>query len=368
MGSVPPPLHAAEERNSGMSYGVGLLGNRAHQMSYGPILEARQDCRIVAAAEHRADKAGLLEERFGVACGADYDDVLEDPDVHIVSIATDFYLKRALIARAVACGKHVLVDKPLARTVREAREIVNTAEGSGIRIVLSYPIRYEPGLAALARGIRSGAYANITSYTHHFVRQFKDSDLMQYVSYPTPVNVNGGGELMNLGSHAVDYLHHLFGMPGRIFSSMRNAYWDEYQAFGTEDMATVVCDYGDFVATLVTGRNKLEEEGPSANAVDVTAQGHWIHVEPEKMLVNGVPLDLQPAPLPQSDACVQELIDCIEGARDPVMGVADGLAVAEMTTAAYQSAQTGEFVSLPLDDENHPMIDLDEQVIEGFLD
>ncbi len=351
-----------------MSYGVGLLGNRAHQMSYGPILEARRDCRIVAAAEHRADKAGPLEERFGVACGPDYDAVLEDPDVQIVSIATDFYLKRTLIAKAIACGNHVLVDKPLARTVSEAREIVDAAEGSGTRIVLSYPIRFEPGLAALARGIRSGAYANITSYTHHFVRQFKDSDLMQYVSYPTPVHVNGGGELMNLGSHAVDYLHHLFGLPRRVFSSMRNAYWDEYRAFGTEDMATVVCDYGELVATLVTGRNKLEEEGPPANAVDVTAQGRWIHAEPDKMLVNGVPSDLPASPLPQSEACVQELIDCIEEDREPVMGVTDGLAVAEMTTAAYQSAQTGEFVTLPLENANHPMIDADKQVIEGFLD
>ena len=351
-----------------MSYGVGLLGNRAHQMSYGPILEARQDCRIVAAAEHRADKAGPLEERFGVACSSDYDAVLEDPDVHIVSIATDFYLKRPLIARAVACGKHVLVDKPISRTVREAREIAHSVEGTGIRVVLAYPIRCQLGLAALARGIRSGAYANITSYSHYFVRQFKDSDLMQYVSYPTPVNVNGGGELMNLGSHAVDYLQHLFGMPRRIFSSMRNAYWDEYQAFGTEDMATVVCEYGEFVATLVTGRNKLDEEGPPANAVDVTAQGHWIHAEPDTLLVNGVSMELTPAPVEYSDACVQELIDCIEEGRDPVMGVADGLAVAEMTTAAYQSAQTGEFVPLPLEDENHPMIDPDEQVVEGFLD
>ena len=351
-----------------MSYGVGLVGNRAHQMSYGPILEEREDCRIVAAAEHRADKARTLEERFGVECVADYDAVLEDPRVQIVSIATDFYLKRPLIAKAVACGKHVLVDKPLSRTVTEAREIVNAAAGSGVRIVLSYPIRYLPGLAALARGIRSGAYANITSYTHHFVRQFKDSDLMQYVSYPTPVNVNGGGELMNLGSHAVDYLHHLFGMPRRIFSSMRNAYWDEYRAFGTEDMATVVCEYGDFVATLVTGRNKLKEEGPSANAVDVTAEGHWIHAEPETMLLNGVALELSPAPLTYSDSCVQELIDCIEEDRDPVMGVADGLAVAEMTTAAYQSAQTGQFVTLPLENVDHPLIDPGEQAIEGFLD
>jgi predicted dehydrogenase len=351
-----------------MSYGVGLIGNRAHQMSYGPILETRHDCRIVAAAEHRADKAKPLEERFGVVCVADYDAVLEDPDVQIVSIATDFYLKRPLIAKAVACGKHVLVDKPLSRTVAEAREIVSVTEGSGVRIVLSYPIRYLPGLAALARGIQSGAYENVASYAHYFVRQFKDSDLMQYVSYPTPVNVNGGGELMNLGSHAVDFLHHLFGMPERIYSRMRNAYWDEYRAFDTEDMATVVCEYGDFAATLVTGRNKLDEEGPAANAVDVTAEGYWIHAEPDAMLLNGVAQELPRMPVSYSDSCVQELIDCIEEERDPVMGVADGLAVAAMTTAAYQSARTGEFVAMPLEDENHPMIAPDKQVIEGFLD
>ena len=89
-----------------MPYGIGLIGNRAHQNTFGPILHSRPDCQIVAAAEHIAAKGAPLEQAYGVRCVRDYDAVLEDPCVDIVSIATDFYLKRTLIKKAIECGKH----------------------------------------------------------------------------------------------------------------------------------------------------------------------------------------------------------------------------------------------------------------------
>ncbi|MSS71831.1 MAG: Gfo/Idh/MocA family oxidoreductase [Candidatus Latescibacteria bacterium] len=349
---------------------VGLIGNRAHQMSYGPVLQRRPDCRIVAAAEHRPDKARPLEERFGVPCAADYDAVLENPDVDLVSIATDFYLKRPLIQKAIACGKHILVDKPLCRTVREAREILQAAQGARVKIVLSYPLRFEPALARLSQALRSGEYGRVVSYAHHSVRQFPDGDLMAYVSYPAPARLNGGGELMNLGSHAVDYLYSLFGPPRRVHARMERHFWEEYRAFGTEDMATLLCDYEGFSALLVTGRNKVPKEGPMVNAVDVTSEGRWVRVELQRgsYTVNGQPVDLPPAPVSSSAACVQHLIDCIVNDAAPQTGLQNGLAVTEIVTAAYQSAQTGGFIDLPLKDENHPLIAPDEQVIDGLLD
>ena len=89
-----------------MPYGIGLIGNRAHQNTFGPILHGRPDCQIVSAAEHIAAKGAPLEQAYGVRCVRDYDAVLEDPCVDIVSIATDFYLKRTLIKKAIECGKH----------------------------------------------------------------------------------------------------------------------------------------------------------------------------------------------------------------------------------------------------------------------
>ncbi|MDA0747188.1 MAG: Gfo/Idh/MocA family oxidoreductase [bacterium] len=351
-----------------MIYGIGLLGNRAHQMSYGPILAARDDCKIVAAAEHNAEKAKPLEQKFGVTCVEDYDAVLENTDVDIVSIATDFYLKRSLIQKAVACGKHVLVDKPMGRTVAEVQAMVEAARGSGVKIVVSYPIRYVPGLAKFAADVRAGMFKKITAYTHHFIRQFPDSDLMQYVSYPTAPRLNGGGELMNLGSHAVDFMHHLFGMPRRVFCHMENAYWEEYKQFGTEDMSTLVCEYEGFVATVVTGRSKVKQVAPSLNILDLVCEGVWVHADAETCQHNGEPVEVPQPRLGHSESCVQELIDCIEQDREPVMGLSDGLAVAQITTACYQSSERGTFVDLPLKDDKHPLIPKTDQVIDGLLD
>ena len=80
-------------------YRIGLIGNRAHQNSYGPVWQEREDCKIVAAAEHHAGKGEALSQLYGLEVARDYDAVLEDPNVDIVSICTDFYLKRALIKK-----------------------------------------------------------------------------------------------------------------------------------------------------------------------------------------------------------------------------------------------------------------------------
>ena len=353
-----------------MHYGIGLIGNRAHQNTFGPILHNRPDCQIVAAAEHLAAKGAPLEQAYGVRCVRDYDAVLEDPAVDIVSIATDFYLKRTLIKKAIECGKHVLVDKPLSRTVREAREIADAARSSATKIVLSYPQRFDAATAELARRLKRPECGRVVSYTHHFVRQFPDSDLMQYVSYPTEPRINGGGELMNLGSHPVDFLYGVYGMPKRVYARFETAYWPEvYTALGTEDMAFLLCEYDGFTATIVTGRNKVTEEGmAAANSLEVVCQGEHMRVEGDLFTINGVPTPIAPTDYPGADGCVQHLIECIEQDAEPQTGIRNGVAVAELTTAAYQSAQAGAFVDLPLQDDRHPQLADEEQLIDGLLD
>lgn len=350
---------------------VGLLGNRAHQMIYGPIFKDRGDCTIVAAAEHNPEKARPLEERFGVRCASDYDAVLEDPNVDIVSIATDFYLKRPLIQKAIACGKHVLVDKPLSRTICEARAIVRAAQGTRVKIVLSYPFQFQASLAKLSSALRSGEYGKVASYVHHYVKQSPpETDLMAYVSYPTPVHINGGGELMNLGSHPMNYLCSIFGLPKRIYCRLENLFWDEYKAFGTEDIATAHCDYGTFSAFVITGRSKVRKGMPEGivNTVNVACEAGRIAVDGPSYAVNGKTIEIPSAALPPQPSCVQHLIDCIVNDAEPLSGVQGGLTVAEIVTAGYQSAKSDRFVELPLDDENHPLIRPDQQMIDGFLD
>lgn len=351
-------------------YRVALIGNRAHQNTYGPIFRDRKDCEIVALAEHHAEKGADLAALYGLPCNPDYDAVLERDDVDIVCIATDFYMKRTLLPKAAACGKHIFVDKTLARTVAEAKEILAGTSGSNVKIHLAYPTRFTPSFRALADNLRIGHYSRPVSYVHHFIRQFPDGDLMEYVSYPTAVPVNGGGELMNLGSHPVDLAIHAFGAPRRVFAHFETAYWaDFYDQFGTEDVANVLFEYESLTVNLVTGRNRITEgESGAVNFVDVWCKGSHVHATPTSMTENGKDVLLPSTKLSGAEACVDDLINAIENDRDPKIGVKEGLVIAEVTTAAYQSAAIGQFIDLPLADERHPMISDDQQTVDGVLD
>lgn len=348
---------------------VALIGNRAHQNTYGPRFQNHDKCEIVALAEHNDEKADALSAIYDLPCERDYDAVIERNDVDVVCIATDFYLKRTLVPKAAACGKHVFVDKSLARTVAEAREIRDGVQGADVKILLAYPARFTPSFRTIADRLRSGEYSRPVSYVHHFIRQFPDGDLMEYVSYPTEARVNGGGELMNLGSHPVDLLYYAMGMPKRVYANFETAYWaDFYDQFGTEDVATMLWDYDGLTGHIVTGRNRVapDDVSGSSNSIDVWCEGYHVHATPERLIENGdvvIEKDLD-----NGEASVDHFIDCLEQDKTPISGVEDGLAVAEIVTAGYQSAEQGQFIDLPLKDDRHPMLADDEQIIEGYLD
>ncbi len=352
-----------------MSYRVALIGNRAHQNSYGPIWKARTDSEIIALAEHNEEKAKALEVKYELPCSRNYDAVLERDDIDIVCIATDFYLKRWLVPKAAHCGKHILVDKSLARTMREAIAIEEETRDSGVKIQLSYPHRFYPGYRTLIEKIRSGVYERPVSWTNYFIRQFPDTDLKKYVSYPTAARINGGGELMNLGSHPVDLIHYAFGMPKRVYAHFETAYWpDYYDEFGTEDVVTLMCEYDGLVATVIVGRNRVSFKGSAVDSIDLWCRGVHARATVDSIHENGTELGVEPCATGTSAACVQNLIDAIVDDAPLESSVADGVAATAITTAGYQSAASRTFVDLPLADDRHPMIADDEQIIEGFLD
>ena len=352
-----------------MPFRVALIGNRAHQNSYGPIWAGREDSEIVALAEHNEVKAKAIEQKYGIPCSREYDAVLERDDIDIVCIATDFYLKRWLVPKAAKCGKHILVDKSLARTMQEARAIASETSGTDVKIQLSYPHRYYPGYRELIRRLKSGEYEQPVTYTNHFIRQFPDVDLMTYVSYPTAAKVNGGGELMNLGSHPVDLIHHTFGMPNRVYAHFETAFWPDYYCpFGTEDVVTLMCEYDNLVANVVVGRNRVPAEGSAIDSIDLWCRGIYARAGVKTLHENEKAQDLTLPTISPTDECVQNLVDAIVDDVPLESTVADGVAATEIVTAGYQSAASKAFVELPLVDDRHPMIAADEQITHGFLD
>ncbi|WP_109474093.1 Gfo/Idh/MocA family protein [Ornithinimicrobium cavernae] len=140
----------------------------------------------------------------------DWRSVLEREDIDIVDVCTPGHLHAEVALAALAAGKHVLVEKPLANSVAECEQLVTAAAAATGRALLGFNYRRVPALA-LARGLVAEGRIGT-------VQQVRLSYLQDWLSDPgAPMTwrlrreTAGSGVLGDLGSHAVDQLHYLLG-------------------------------------------------------------------------------------------------------------------------------------------------------------
>jgi predicted dehydrogenase len=158
-----------------------------------------------ASAEKKAEALGARK-----AYGS-YDALLADPDVQVVHNATPNYLHYPVNAAAIAKGKHVISDKPLAMTAAEAKKLLDQATKAGIVHAVTFNYRGNPlvqqGRLAIARGD--------IGKPHFLVGQYLQDWLLKDTDYSWRLEPDKGGAssaLGDIGSHWCDLAQHMSGL------------------------------------------------------------------------------------------------------------------------------------------------------------
>jgi predicted dehydrogenase len=158
-----------------------------------------------ASAEKKAEALGARK-----AYGS-YDALLGDPDVQVVHNATPNYLHYPVNAAAIAKGKHVISDKPLAMTAAEAKQLLDQATKAGIVHAVTFNYRGNPlvqqGRLAIARGD--------IGKPHFLVGQYLQDWLLKDTDYSWRLEPDKGGAssaLGDIGSHWCDLAQHMSGL------------------------------------------------------------------------------------------------------------------------------------------------------------
>ena len=200
--------------------GIGSMGS-THLDIYSQISEVE----VVAVADlkkSRLDGSSKAEGNIsGQAQGSvvgfeakqylDGMDLIDDPDIELVDICVGTNLHFVFVEAALAKGKHVLVEKPLARTYDEAKKIVELALNSSTNIMSAMCLRYWPAWVWLKKVIDSKQYGRCLSLT-----------CKRQTSHPPGTFYSNddecGGALLDLHVHDTDFINYCFGMPKAVFS------------------------------------------------------------------------------------------------------------------------------------------------------
>lgn len=190
--------------------GTGQIG-RSHLKAYAEIPEAH----VVAVADPRDDARAAIQSEFGIPAGyADYREVLARDDIDAVDICVHNNKHAPLTIAALAAGKHVYCEKPMAATWRDAADMVAAAARHDRRLHIQLAQLYSAETRAARRLIREGRLGRVyhaRSYGH----RRRGRPYVDGYGAPAFVDraISGGGALCDMGIYHLTQILHLLDNP-----------------------------------------------------------------------------------------------------------------------------------------------------------
>jgi predicted dehydrogenase len=337
-----------------------------------PGLAMCPEARVVALCD--LDKACLerARQQTGVELtSTNHTDLVRRDDVDAVIIATPNLTHRQIALDAIANGKHVLCEKPLALNADDARQMAQAADAAGVRHMTAFTYRFVPAMRYLSHLVGRGDLGRPYHYRSCRLQDWGSRNL----GWRQLKKLAGTGELGDMLSHRIDFANLLVGPMRRLAASLRR-FIDvrEQQPSDLDDWVAILAEFESGAtgvlesSKLASGRNEswrsldyVEINGSERSFIFRT--GQWNSLETGK--AGGPGLETIPIPeefwkLPGSprdprvgDPLVTfrydqawEFVDAIRNQRPCRPSFHDGLRAQMVMDAAVRSAETRQWVDL----------------------
>lgn len=236
--------------------GVGLVGSgfmgRAHAFAFGAVaqvfdLPLKPDLAVLA--DRNDEVAGAAARRLGFSQAvSDWRTLVADPAVGVVAITAPNAMHKPIALAALAAGKAVYCEKPLATTLADAREMADAAHAAGAVTLVGFNYLKNP-MIGLARDIaESGEIGEVVAF-----RGIHAEDYMVDPEAPHSFRTDpdGGGALMDIGSHIVSLAQHLVGPIEEVTAAVGTVHRSRPSGEGRRPV--MVDDHGHFLCRFAGG-------------------------------------------------------------------------------------------------------------------
>ena len=266
--------------------GVGILGAGFFGAVHARAIGATRGARLVAVCAEEAELAQSFAAEHGGKAYSDWRSLLDDRAVEAVLIATPHHLHCEMAIAAASAGKHLLIEKPMARTAAECSAIIAAAERHGVKLMIGHILHFSlPGLVA-RQIIDSGEIGRPVVGSSALLKLWMESNRRGWHLDPA----TGGGMLMTAGIHALDLLIWLMGGSVAALSAAAGALFHDQAADDSSMMLLRFADgrfgqvasigYRDGAVTY--GMDLICERGTLRidfdRGVSIGRGGHWTDV------------------------------------------------------------------------------------------
>ncbi|ANY75042.1 Gfo/Idh/MocA family protein [Paenibacillus ihbetae] len=350
------------------SINVGVIGTGSISAMHLQSYQKHANANLLAVCDLNEDRARLAAEKYGAAkVFTDYRELLADPEIDAVSICTWNNTHAEISIAALNAGKHVLVEKPLCRTVEEALRVQEAVKSSGKLLQVGFVRRYDPNAQMLREFADKGEFGDI-----YFAKASSIRRLGNPGGWFSDIERSGGGPLIDIGVHVIDLCWYMMGRPKPVAvsantyrklgnrSNVRNLSFYKAADYDAEkntveDMANAMIRFENGASMLVDVSFTLHSK-ENQQSVKLYGDKGGFEIDPEVVIVtekHDTIINIQP----QTDhkgfnfdsafqSEVNHFIASIQNGTQPLSPVEDGVEIMKILCGIYESAEKGAEVQL----------------------
>lgn len=350
---------------------VGIIGSQFISAIH---VESLQRCpaaeTIAVASPTPGNAAGFAKNHKIPHHFTDYDDLLAMDDIDMVSIGVPNDLHCEVVVAAAQAGKHIVIEKPFCLNMAEADQMIAAARQANVKLMYAEELCFAPKYVRLKQLLDSGALGEPT-----LIKQSEKHD-GPHAPHFWDVNRSGGGVMMDMGCHAIEFFRWMLGRPPvkSVYAQM-NTHVHHEKTIG-DDNTLLILEFENGVIGMA------EESWTKLGGMDDRAEVHGSKGVAYADLLHGNSIETYS--LEGYDYAVEKaggtrgwtftiydeaynygfhqemahFVDCVQNDKQPLVTGEDARSVLEIVFAAYESARTGRKVHMPFKSDAKKPIDL----------
>lgn len=333
--------------------GFGIIGCGMISKWHAQAIAADDRAVLIGVTDYSCDSAGKAADAYGCKVFQTVDDMLACADIDVVCICTPSGLHAPMAIRAAEAGKHIVVEKPMAITEQQIRDMIEACEANNVKVCVISQLRFSTVMQFVKKTIQEGALGRMIS-GDVYMKYYRSAEYYQSGGWRGTIAMDGGGALMNQGIHGIDLLQYLMG-PVKSVSCMARTLVHDIEV---EDTANILVEYESGAIGVIQGTTSVNPGYPRR----LSLHGSKGSVVIQEDTV--IEWDVEDYPLPEElkgqnskyngaqdpgafateyhELQISDMITAILENGAPLVDMYEGKKAVEIILAAYKASESGK--------------------------
>jgi UDP-N-acetylglucosamine 3-dehydrogenase len=310
--------------------GVAVIGTGFWGRNHARVFKELEETELLAVCDINAERAKNVAKQFGVKAYTNARKMLRRKDIEAVGICTWSMTLAREALKALNAGKHVLVEKPMATNVKQAKKLLETAEEEELHLTVGFLMRFIPGVQHIKNAIENKTIGNLVCTTAKRVSEW-------------PERIGDVGVVKDLAIHDIDIIRYLFDEePISVYAKTGSMKHKKFE------------DYAHIMLTFKSGKSAFIESNwltpYKTRTLVITGSKAIMKLDyiTQELTIEDAKETRQPRYLWQEPLKleIQNFAQCILKKEKSLVTGIDGLKALKIAEATLKSSTTGRLVKL----------------------